>query len=256
MSQAAAAARPATARRPWPKWVVYTLWVTLAALAAALLVVMATLWFGAVHGTEFSPQTFERRSYSFYELPLVGVQVTAIRHDDLTGVAETFITSSSYVTVPGAGAPQDWHIIVGSRGTKMFRKGDASILMEYLDAKDSEEYHRWVKWSEDNPKLAKVFWPAVQRLAKHELYIFIPDLFMQAKQLDDAVKLQAALDKIVAQKLLFLARRLQEREEHAEAVKVLDEAIKLDPTDKELTKARDTSRAAAKAAKAETPAKT
>jgi hypothetical protein len=251
MSQAAAAARPLAARRPWPKWVVYTLWITLAALAATLLVWVVTLWFGGVHGTEFSPQTFERRSYSFYELPLVGVQVTAIRHDDLTGVAETFITSSNYVTVPPAGSPQDWHIIVGSRGTKLFRKGDASILMEYLDAKDSEEYHRWVKWSEDNPKLAKVFWPAVQQLAKHELYIFIPDLFTQAKQADDAVKLQAALDKLVAQKLLFLARRLQDREEHAEAVKVLDEAIKLDPADKELTKARDTSRAAAKAAESQ-----
>jgi len=77
MSQAATTR---AARRPWPKGVVYALWGILGILAATLLVFMLTLWFGGVHGTEFSPQTFERRSYSFYELPLVGVQVTAIHH--------------------------------------------------------------------------------------------------------------------------------------------------------------------------------
>jgi hypothetical protein len=242
MSQAAA---PRAVRRPWPKAVVYALWSILGILGATLLVFLLTLWFGGVHGTEFSPQTFERRSYSFYELPLVGVQVTAIQHDDLTGIAETFLTSNKYVAVPPAGSPQDWHIIVGSRGTRMFRKGDASFLMQYLDSKDAGEYHRWVKWSEDNPKLAKVFWPAVQRFAKHDLYIFIPDLFLLAKQHSDAVKLQAALDKLVAEKLLFLAERLQRRAEHAEAIKVLDEAAKLDPANKEVVKARDLSKAAA-----------
>jgi hypothetical protein len=236
--------RAATARRPWPRWLSYALWGTLGTLAAALLVFVATLWFGGVHGTEFSPQTFERRSYSFYELPLVGIQVTAVRHEDLTGIAETFLTSNNYVTVAPAGGPQDWHIIIGSRGTKLLRKGDANILMQYLDSKDSAEYHRWVKWSEDNPKLAKVFWPAVQRLAKDDLYIFVPDLFELAKRMDDSVKLQAALDKLVAEKLLFLARRLQGREEHAEAIKLLDEAMKLDPANKEFTRARETSKAA------------
>jgi tetratricopeptide (TPR) repeat protein len=256
MSQAAVARPAAVAgRRDWPRWLVYTLWIVLGTLAAALFVYVATLWFGGVHGTEFSPQTFERRSYSFYELPLVRWQVTAIRHDDLTGTAETFLTTNGYLATPPAGAPQEWHIIVGSRGTKMFRKGDASILMQYLDAQDSAEYHRWVKWSEDNPKLAKVFWPAVQRLARHDLYVFIPDLFLLAKMADYAVKLQAALDKLVAAKLLFLARRLQDRDEHAEAIKLLDEAIQLDPANKELPKARETSRSALKTAEAEKAAK-
>jgi hypothetical protein len=248
MSQAAITR---SARRPWPKGVVYGLWGILGILAVTLLVYVLTLMFGGVHGTEFSPQTFERRSYSFYELPLVGVQVTAIRHDDMTGVVETFLTSNSYIATPPAGRPQDWHIIVGSRGTKLLRKGDASILIQYLDSKDSADYHRWVKWSEDNPKLAKVFWPAVQRLAEHDLYIFIPDLFLQAKQQVDAVKLQAALDKLLVEKLLFLARRLQSRGEHAEAVKVLDEAAKLEPANKEVLKTRETSKAAAAAKPAE-----
>jgi hypothetical protein len=244
MSQAATS-RSASARRPWPRWAIFTLWGVLGTLSAALVVFIATLWFGAVHGTEFSPQTFERRSYSFHELPLVGIQVTAIQHEDQSSVAETFLTNNKYVKA-APGGTQDWHIVIGSRGTKMFRKGDAAILMQYLDSQDANDYHRWVKWSEDHPNLAKVLWPSVQRLAEDELYVFIPDLFDLAKVIDEPVKLKQALNRTVAAKLLFLARRLQEREEHAEAIKLLDEAATLDPANKELAKARETSQAVLK----------
>jgi hypothetical protein len=224
--------------------VTYTVFGTLGTLAAGLLIFFATMLFGGVHGTEFCPQTFERRAYSFYELPLVGIQVTAIRHEDESGATESFLTTNKYVAVP-AGGPQDWHIVIGSRGTKMLRKGDAAILVQYLDAQDSANYHRWVKWSEENPRLAKILWPAVQRLAKDELYVFIPDVFDLGKAIDEPVKLQQELDRFVAAKLLFLARRLQDREEHAEAIKLLNDAAKLDPANKEIPRARDTSQAAA-----------
>jgi hypothetical protein len=240
-----APSRP-VARRRWPKWVPIAGWSLLGLLGATLLVYMATVTFGAVHGIEFCPQTFERRSYSFYELPILGIQITGNRREDLTAAAETFLTSQKYIAPPAAGQ-QDWHIVVGSRGPRLQRRGDAHILIQYLDAKDGKDYHRWVKWSEDHPSLAKIFWPAVQRLAAHELYVFIPDLFDLAKAIDDPVKLQQELDRDVARRLLFLARRLQDREDHAAAIKVLTEAAPLDPENKEIQRARDTSRVAAKA---------
>ena len=243
MSQAAAS-RSAGVRRPWPRWLVYTVFGTLGTLAAGLVVFFATLVFGSVHGIEFCPQTFERRSYSFYELPLLGIQVSAIHHEDESGATESCVTTNKYVAA-ATGGKQDWHVVVGSRGTKMLRKGDAAILVQYLDAQDSTNYHRWVKWSEENPKLAKALWPAVQRLAKDELYVFIPDLFDLGKAIDEPGKLKQELDRLVAAKLLFLARRLQDREEHAEAIKLLDDAAKLDPANKEIPRARDTSKAAA-----------
>ena len=67
-------------------------------LASALMVFIATLTFGAVHGTEFCPQTFERRSYSYYELPLLHIQMTGERHEDLTGSTEKCITSNKFIT--------------------------------------------------------------------------------------------------------------------------------------------------------------
>jgi len=236
---------PRPVRRSWPRWVPITFWTVLVSLAAVLLVFMLTVTMGAVHGVEFSPLLFERRSYSFYELPLVGIQVTATRHEDLSTAVESFITTSKYVTPPPAGSKEIWHIVVGSNGPRLQRKGDASILMQYFDARDSKTTHRWVKWSEDHPQLAKVFWPSVQQLAKHELYVFVPELFDLTKQHSDPVALQAALNAEVVQRLLFLARRLQDRDAHAEALAVLGDALAIDPANKELLRAQSTSRAAA-----------
>src|SRR5262245_22048400 len=126
---------PVTVRRSWPKWVGVVGWTVLGILGAALAVFVLIVTFGAVHGTEFSPQLFERRSYSLYELPLTGIQVTGVRRKDQTQAGELFITTNKYVTLPAPGAKEDWHIITGLRGTRP-SKGDAGILMQYLDAKD------------------------------------------------------------------------------------------------------------------------
>src|SRR5689334_3374240 len=150
-----------TTPRRWPRWLVICAWSLMGLLASALLVLIATVTFGGVHGTEFCPQTFDRRSYSYYELPIVRIQVTGERHEDLTGATEVFLTSKKYIT-PAASGRQDWHVLVGSRGSKLRQPGDAGLLITYLDAMDSKDEHRWARWSEAHDDLAKVFWPAVQ----------------------------------------------------------------------------------------------
>src|SRR5436190_2321168 len=228
--------RPAAAHQ-WPRWLPIAGWSVLGILGLTLLVFVATVTFGAVHGTEFCPQTFERRSYSYYELPLAHIQMTGERHEDLTGDTEKCITSNKFITPAGSGQ-KDWHVLVGSRGTRLRRPGDAGILMQYLDAEESGSMHRWVRWSDQHGPLAMVFWPAVQRLALCEMYIFMPELFDLTKSNDDPIKLQLELDRLVAQKLLLLARGLIERKDSAAAIRVLDEAIALDPTSAEVKEAR------------------
>src|SRR6476620_2654488 len=120
-------------------------WTIVGLLGVTLLVFVATVLFGAVHGTEFCPQTFERRSYSYYELPIVRIQVTGERHQDLTGDTEKSITTQKFIT-PQSGGNQDWHVLLGSSGTRLRQPGDAHILMQYLDALDSDNYHRWLEW--------------------------------------------------------------------------------------------------------------
>src|SRR5437763_4737012 len=99
---------PTSATRRWPRWLPIVVWSILGALGATLLVFLATVTFGAVHGTEFCPQTFERRSYSYYELPLRHIQTTGERHEDLTGATEEHVTSNKY-TAPGGGK-NDWQV--------------------------------------------------------------------------------------------------------------------------------------------------
>src|SRR3954470_10601735 len=84
--------------RSWPQWLPAAGWSVLGVLGAALLVFLATVTFGGVHGIEFCPQTFERRSYSYYELPLLHIQMTGERHEALTGWTEKCVTSNKFVT--------------------------------------------------------------------------------------------------------------------------------------------------------------
>src|SRR6478752_7308818 len=84
-------------------WAPIAGWTIVGLLGATLLVFVVTVLFGAVHGVEFCPQTFERRSYSYYELPVVRIQVAGERHEDLTGPTEVVLTSKNYVTAPASG---------------------------------------------------------------------------------------------------------------------------------------------------------
>jgi hypothetical protein len=206
-------------------------------LGAALFVLIATAMFGGVHGKEFCPRTFERRSYSYYEIPLVGIQVTGEQHDDLTGDTEKAVVANKFIPAPTS-PKQDWHVLVGSRSTKLRRPGDAGLLMQYLDAEDADKNHRWLKWSNDHAELAKVFWPAVQQLALHKLYLFMPDLFDLAKTNDDPTKLKKELDLAVAQKLRELSQRLKDRGDDTGAASVLKEADGLATENVETTPAK------------------
>jgi len=169
--------------RSWPPWVRKLGWSLFSVFLAAGLLAFLTLLFGAVNGTEFCPQTFERRHYHYVQLPLVHLQLTGEEDQDISGATETYVASQPYF-VKQSPARQQWHTITAQRGART-QTGDAQLLVEYLDAKNSDDYHRWVKWSEDHPKLAAELWPAVQKLAAARRYVDIPDLFDLAKAADE-----------------------------------------------------------------------
>jgi hypothetical protein len=167
-------------------------------LGAGLLFVL-TIMFGTVNGQEFCPETFERRRYHYVQLPLVHVQLTGEDDKDISGATEVFVTSQKYFRKKSPANPQ-WHTITTQRGARA-ETGDARLLIEYLDAKNSDEYHRWVKWSEDHPKLAAELWPAVQQLAEQRQYLAIPDAFDLAKAADDPATLKQQLDTLLKTRL-------------------------------------------------------
>ena len=227
---------PATRSRP----LAIAGWSLLGILGVTMLLFVATVMFGAVHGTEFCPQTFERRSYSYYELPLVRIQITGEKHEDVTGDTEKAIAANNWIPAPST-AKSDWHVLVGSRGTRLRRPGDAGILMKYLDATQESNDRRWLRWSDDHKELAKVFWPAVQQLALREMYLFVPDAFDLAKRIDDANELDSQLHQLIAAKLKLLAQRLTAAGKKNEANQVLQEAADFDSAATESAPVQQTS---------------
>jgi hypothetical protein len=223
-------ATPPSPRRKLPRWLIWIGWTLIVLLIFVGIGAFITRQFGGVYGIELNPHTFARRSYSFYEVPLLGWQVVAIRRDDVESDAVTFLTDNKYVADPKQ-APDEWHLVQGVRGISPVVIGDAKILAEYLEILDANNNFPWVEWSTKNPQLAKVLWPAVSRLAREEQYLYIGDLFDLAEGASDPVAFQAAVNARLASRLLALGIELQGRNLHRSAVKYLSEAATLDPQD-------------------------
>ena len=214
-------------RSRWKTWLARLGIGLLAVLAAGAFCSFLVLQFGGVHGVEFNPHTFKRRSYSFYEIPLIGYQVRRIRHEDLTGPVEDFLIQQKYVTPPKK-TPNIWHIVAGTRGTSAVQRGDAEILLKYLDTEDDSRTHLWITWSEKHPKLAPALWAAVARLAREDLYIYIPELFDIAKASSDPVRLQRDLNRVLASHFRQVAKEMQDQKDEAAAKRYREEAAKLE----------------------------
>jgi hypothetical protein len=189
----------------------------------AVVIVLATFLFGYVTGYEFNPQTFARRRFGFYEIPLVRLQVTPLFRVDSNGEVEDLVQTQKYVT-PRPGAAEEWHLMTFHRSTHTPPPTDAQILGRYLDAETSESGTYWYEWSVQHPDLAPILWPEVARLARLELYVLMPPLFELARQAEDDPKVFAAdLKELQVKQLEETAQRLQTRSAAVEDADAKDE---------------------------------
>jgi hypothetical protein len=176
--------------------------VALVGLGLALLGVTT---FGAVTGTEFPPHRFVRHQFAYYQIPVIRLLVSPVWLSPVTNDLETALKNQQLLGRV-QNAPQRWDGVMLYAGRRLVRRGDASILTQYLDAKNSADELVWLKWTTSHPDLAKQLWPAIADVARHGLYIFVPDLFDAATQATDATKLSGQLHDI-------LARRFQQAAE-------------------------------------------
>src|SRR2546423_1877397 len=93
-SNPVSASSPSLGKR-WLSRLTTSLFVLVAGVG---MLTMLVRWFGCVNADEFSPDLFERRSFLYYEVPLVHWQITPIFYIDTTGDLEAFLTTSKYVT--------------------------------------------------------------------------------------------------------------------------------------------------------------
>lgn len=164
---------------------------------AALLVigsvcVSLVAMFGSVEGTEFCPQTFERRQFSLLEIPWVGIPIRNPTRDDITGSVETYLVTEKF-WIPDQVTTPDWQLVELHRGLGEPTKGDAALLTAYLDARFDDGKHVWQQWSDEHVDLAKVLWPAVGEAARRGDYLVVPTLFEEARSASSPTELQKAL---------------------------------------------------------------
>lgn len=198
-------------------------WVTLIATLLLTLVVLAIVRVqGFVSGREFSPSHFQQRKFSFYEIPVLHLQITPIRRSGTTPSTATYLRQNGLIT-PDSGEPTDWHLVSISRGLTGTTPADADLLMTQLALQSGGDDY-WRKWSKDYPALAKVLWPVIQRLAKRELYVLMPALFELAQFDQPADQLQAQIDQYLQTQYAQLISDMETANRTGLARSLLEEA--------------------------------
>ncbi len=202
--------------------------VALLVLAGALMIVWTgTLLFGQVSGEEFAPDTFERRSYTYFELPVVRVQVTPVWRTVHRPQLEQALVDGRYIA--SQSPPGRWDLAVSVRLGQIWREGDAHILTRYLDAWNVEGELHWLEWTTSNPARARIFWPEIARLAQQELYLFMPELFALAAMPATAQAFQGDLNRLLAGKYEELAGVELDLRNWAAAERFYAEALRCEP---------------------------
>jgi hypothetical protein len=202
----------------------------LCTIPALVLLAYLTFYLGYIQGQEFSPDTFHRREFSYYELPVFGLQVWPISRADCTGPLERFLEDKKLIAAKADKAVEvRWDLVFSQRGvgtsSRRLAHSDAQILCYYLDAEDAAGTSVWLKWSEDHGEQARVLWPAVARIARQQLYLFAPDLMCLTHDNPTAAELQTRIAATLAQKYCLLAQTHHALGRHATAVELYDEAL-------------------------------
>ena len=177
---------------------------------------------GWVRGAEFSPTHFQQRDFSFYEIPLIHLQITPIRRSGSTPNAANFLRQKGLITAP-LGQPAYWHLVSMQRGFADPSEADAKLLVDQLELEHNGALY-WQKWTNDHPKSASIVWPIIQKLAERELYILIPRIFEIAQLEQASIGLQTKLDDYLVTQYRSLIQELVAADRAEVASQLVDEA--------------------------------
>lgn len=214
-------------------------WVTV--IAAVLLICVLFLLIrlqGQVSGVEFAPTHFQQRSFSFFEIPLIHLQITPIRRSAVALDTANYLRVNSLVKTR-RGSPKTWHLVSMTRGLTGATPADAQLLSTQLSLEHGGDQY-WRTWSIDHPRHAKVLWPIVQDLAVRELYIVIPPLFEIAQLEQTPSELEAALNARLKKDLALLIQDLRSAGRNELADQILAEALRDYPGEENLLRLHST----------------
>ncbi len=164
-----------------------------ALLGAALLILV----FGMVHGEEFSPSGFRRRSFTYYEIPLLGGQISPVFREARDGLLSKHL--QRHELIPISREADRWDVVYRTSMSRAREHGAAYTLCAYLDMQDEQRNPRWLVWTKDHPELAKVLWPEIAALAADQVYFAVPEMMECASLVTSPDQLRSELKTIAAE---------------------------------------------------------
>ena len=148
-------------------------------MLATPFALLILLGMGQLHGVEFSPDDFSRRSFSYNQMPLTGWVVFKKKYENETTDLEKSLTATRLVPAVVL-KEKRWHLISEFGSKVISHECDARFLTDYLDKYDDDGGNYWDTWNSDYPKCAKVFWPEVAELARDQMYLKVADIMRVA----------------------------------------------------------------------------
>lgn len=150
---------------------------------------------GLATGTEWSPQRFEGRSFTY--LQVAGFQATPKWTREARSDLEEYLHAKSLIPSFEPEAVT-WDFVRGSAPGIRGWIGEARHLRRELrgNRDRGDDPNPWIEWSSAHPELAKFFWPEVARRArKHQYFALRVSLrhhgkdIREAKNVDEIQKL-------------------------------------------------------------------
>lgn len=179
-----------------------------------LLIALAILSFSStISGTEFSPNTFQTRSFTYSRIPGTRIRIAPTK----LGTTTAAISIDILKHLPTSNRTPEWHVTKISSSSGEVHGAD--ILVNALGQRTADGIDMWGTWSLAHPNAASVFWPMVQQVAFQQLYECIPELLQVAETVDDPIQLEkeslVAIERTVRE-------RIQRSTEEAQTTDLLD----------------------------------
>ncbi len=193
-------------------------------IVSTFAVLFYSYTFGWVSGTEFSPQTFKRRSFSYVQFPFTKTQLSPLYRNDSTGTLEQHLNQNKLLGTR-KNTEVRWDLVQDNVTDPRSEACDSAILCSYLDAGEQYGEPVWLAWSNTHPKMEKILWPKVALLARHNLYYLVPAVMNVAQAAADDIQLKKELETLLYQKFLELGDRHLASEELEEAVELYSLAV-------------------------------
>ena len=187
---------------------------------------------GEKSGVEFSPDDFSMRRFDYNRVPFFNWTKRGIDYDPYPCPTAKTLIADDWIRVTGR-TPRRWHLVSESRmfsSEPLPAECDARFLTDYFEMSNSEGEIIVLKWTDSNPKSAKILWPLIAELARNQVYLPIPGILefsLAHKKADNDSVFLKSLENRVATAWTDAARICQTNNNHVVAIKLFDKAIEI-----------------------------